>query len=315
MQTSAQGIAALEHEEGVVLKAYRDVVGFWTIGAGLTAASGVIRPKAGMTITREQATALLAQALERNYEPRVRKAMAGQRGSTVITPKQHEFDAGVSFDFNTGAIHKASWVKRWLAGAAPIAIRGALALWNKGGGKVLPGLTRRRAREADMLLMGIYSVGATASPPAPGAAWARWGLSLSPGEKIAAIEALAKLGYKVGDKRDVVALDAARAFQRDHDLTVDGIIGRATLTTLQRRIDASRKGVAPVAATAAAAPVASVDAAPDAVAGIDLPDGIEVLPLVGSGLWLLRYLWIYRDHIAAIVHPALPRLAAFLRSF
>ena len=31
MQTSAIGIAALEQEEGVVLKAYRDVVGVLTI--------------------------------------------------------------------------------------------------------------------------------------------------------------------------------------------------------------------------------------------------------------------------------------------
>ena len=44
MQTSAQGIVALELEEGVVLKAYRDAVGVWTIGAGLTASSGVVRP-------------------------------------------------------------------------------------------------------------------------------------------------------------------------------------------------------------------------------------------------------------------------------
>ena len=50
MQTSAQGVAALELEEGVVLRAYRDVAGVWTIGAGLTAASGVVRPTAGMVI-------------------------------------------------------------------------------------------------------------------------------------------------------------------------------------------------------------------------------------------------------------------------
>jgi lysozyme len=309
MQTSARGIAALEDEEGVVLRAYRCPANIWTIGAGLTAASGVIKPKAGMVITREEATALLAKALERNYEPRVRKAMMRVRGE----PQQHEFDAGVSFDFNTGAIHKASWVKRWLEGASPVAIRGALALWNKGGGKVLPGLVARRKREGDMLLMGVYP--GAAKGREPGAGWASWGLSLSPAEKMAAIEALRSLGYQVGGKQDAVALDAARKFQADHGLTVDGILGRASLSTLQRRIDARAKGKAPVAAAAVSAPVAAVGAPPEPVTGIDLPEGVEFLPLVGSGLWLLRFLWVYRDHVAALIAPNLPRLAAFLRSF
>lgn len=314
MQTSAKGIAALEHEEGVVLKAYRDVVGVWTIGAGLTAASGVVKPRAGMVITRDLASALLAEALKRNYEPRVRKAMPG----THI--RQHEFDAGVSFDFNTGAIHKATWVKRWLENAAPDTIRASLAQWNKGGGKVLPGLVRRRAREAEMLLQGVYSIGKPFTVPIqPEGKWAAWGLSLSPGEKVAARNALAKLGYNVGykldDERDAVALDAARAFQRDHDLTVDGIIGRATLSTLQRRLDARKKGAAPVAAGAVAAPVAVVGTPPEAVSGVTLPEGLEFLPLAGAGLWAWCYLWAYRDHVAYLIQNVTPRLAAFLRSF
>lgn len=44
-QTSPEGLAFLERHEGVVLRAYRDVVGVWTIGAGLTAASGVVKPQ------------------------------------------------------------------------------------------------------------------------------------------------------------------------------------------------------------------------------------------------------------------------------
>ncbi|MBP9184282.1 MAG: peptidoglycan-binding protein [Fuscovulum sp.] len=305
MQTSAKGIAALEHEEGVVLRAYLCPAHRWTIGAGLTAASGVIVPKAGMVITREGATAALAQALERNYEPRVRKAMPGA--------KQHEFDAGVSFDFNTGAIHKATWVKRWLSKAAPAVIRDSLAQWNKGGGKVLPGLVSRRKREADMLLLGVYPSSASppAVPPDLGAQWARWGLALSVGERMDAVDALRRLGYSVGDRIDAVALEAARAFQADHGLTVDGILGRASLSTLQRRIDAAAKGKAPLAAAAVSAPVAASD--PSSVFAV--PDGLEFLPLAGSGLWIARFIWVYRDHVAAVIAPKLPRLAAFLRSF
>lgn len=311
MQTSARGIAALEHEEGVVLRAYRDVVGVWTIGAGLTAASGVIKPKAGMVITREEASALLAKALQRNYEPRVMKAMGGVPGE----PQQHEFDAGVSFDFNAGAIHKATWVKLWLRDAARSAVRASLAQWNKGGGKVLPGLVNRRKREADMLLDGLYPVLAREPQPEKAGRWAAWGLDLSAEERAAVREALHSLGYSVGVAKGEVALEAARLFQHDHALTVDGILGRASLSTLQRRIDARAKGLAPVAAAAVAAPVATVGPPPEATIGIDLPDGLEFLPLIGAGLWAYKYLWDYRDHLAALIHHILPRLAAFLRSF
>jgi lysozyme len=311
MQTSARGIAALEHEEGVVLKAYRCPAGVWTIGAGLTAASGVLKPKPGMVISREQASVLLAEALKRNYEPTVMKVMGGVLGEL----QQHEFDAGVSFHFNTGAIQKASWVKLWLDDAARAVVRASLLKWNKGGGKVLPGLTTRRNREADMLLDGKYPAAVGASPPLPVWGWAVWGLNLSSTEKAAARDGLARLGYKVGDKLDAVALDAARAFQRDHDLTVDGILGRASLSTLQRRLDARGKGLAPVGAAAVAAPVATVGTPPEAVTGVPLPEGLEFLPLIGAGLWAWHYLWTYRDHVAVLIQNVTPRLAAFLRSF
>ncbi|MCA3470636.1 MAG: lysozyme, partial [Rhodobacter sp.] len=152
MRISEAGIAMLEAEEGVVLRAYRCPAGVWTIGAGLTAASGVVTPHAGMVITAHDASDLLNKALARNYEPAVARAMAkGQ-------PVQHEFDAGVMFHFNTGAIGRASWVKAWIADNAAAARKG-LAAWNKGGGKVLPGLVKRRKREADLLLKGVYTPG------------------------------------------------------------------------------------------------------------------------------------------------------------
>ena len=142
MQTSAQGVAALELEEGVVLRAYRDSVGVWTIGAGLTRASGVVKPAAGMLITKSEATNLLQRALRQKYEPAVRAAMA----TSTASPKQYEFDAGVSFHWNLGKIASASWVKSWKAKAPRAEIRVRLMMWNKAGGKVLPGLTARRSR-------------------------------------------------------------------------------------------------------------------------------------------------------------------------
>ncbi|WP_054006426.1 glycoside hydrolase family protein [Cypionkella psychrotolerans] len=309
MQTSAQGVSALELEEGVVLRAYRDSVGVWTVGAGLTAASGVVKPKAGMVITQEQATALLQQALREKYEPAVRAAMT----TSTAAPKQYEFDAGVSFHWNLGKISSASWVKAWKSKAPRADIRMRLMLWNKAGGKVLPGLTARRAREADMLLDGKYR---TLTLPTPVVGFARWGLILS-GAEIAAIRSGFKgLGYDPGSNINAVLETAARKFQADHGLTVDGIIGRATLSTLQRQLDARAK--AKTTAVAVATPVAAVTL-PTGTS--DLADALLQLPhanvvlVAGAALYGVNFLYRYRDAVAVVAQPLLPRVAAFLRSF
>jgi len=301
MQTSAKGTAALELEEGVVLRAYRDVVGVWTIGAGLTAASGVVRPQAGMVITKAEATALLQEALTAKYEPAVRREMPDAR--------QSEFDAGVSFHFNTGAIARASWVPEWRKKSPPAAIRARMALWNKGGGRVLPGRVARREREATMLLGGIYR-GAALPAPISGS-YARWGLALSGAEITAVRDGLRKLGYDPGGEADAVLLTVAKAFQRDNGLTVDGIIGRATLSALQRALDARTKAVAPALATAAAVPAATTGIADQIT---DLPWAGDA-SLLGLGLWGVTLAFRYRDVIAASINHPLPRLAALLRSF
>lgn len=304
MQTSAEGLAFLERHEGVVLKAYRCPAGIWTIGAGLTAASGVVKPVAGMTITGAEASRLLAEALRRNYEPATARAMPGA--------SQHEFDAGVSFHFNTGAIARASWVRRWL-NRDWLGTRIALLMWNKGGGKVLPGLTRRREEEFALLKDGTYGFhrSTRVEPPAP-TAWAKWVTPVTVVQLPAIREGLASLGYPVGDNRYEIAADAVRRFQRDHGLTADGIIGRATASTLQRVLDARAKAKAP----AAVAALGAAEAVPS--------DGLEALagiPFAGEAaivLAALRAAWLafgYRDTLAPALEPHLPRLAAFLRSF
>ncbi len=304
MDISEPGIAMLEAEEGVVLRAYRCPAGVWTIGAGLTAASGVVTPRAGMVITPVEASALLAKALEKNYEPAVDRAMWPGR------PVQHEFDAGVMFHFNTGAIGRASWVRAWIRDNADAARRGLMA-WNKGGGKVLPGLVKRREREADLLLKGVYTPGKARRAAVTANGPARIALPLSAAEFSAARAALAGLGYAVGTDPIRITAQAVRAFQRDHDLTVDGILGRATLSTLQRRIDARRK-------TAVAAPALGLTGAGTATGGTDALAGVPLSGAVLLGLAVLWAGWLafqYRDAIAATVQRRLPRLARILRSF
>lgn len=300
MQTSDRGIAYIERVEGVVLKAYRDPVGFWTIGGGLTAASGVIVPKAGMVITREEATRLMKLALTRSYEPAVAAAMPHA--------EQHEFDGGVSFHWNTGAIGRASWVAAWRAGDWS-AVASKIMLWTKGGGKVLPGLVRRRQEELKIIRYGIYP-GVTSVPVTP-VGIARWAVPVVDAE-IAAIRAgFRKLGYDPGNDGTGVMSVSVMKFQRDHDLTVDGIIGRATLSTLQRRLDATRKTTQAAAggATGAAA-TEGLSSATDVT-----PDWLVWVVAALTVLLLARLAWSYRDVIAAKVQSVTPGLARFLRRF
>lgn len=115
------------------------------------------------------------------------------------------------------------------------------------------------------------------------------------------------LGYAVGENVGEFDAEAIKAFQRDHDLTVDGIVGRATLSTLQRRLDARAKAAQSGAVGAVGAGETAVDVVPGA--GWEGPALLIAAALFG--LWLA---WRYRDVIAAKVSHKLPRMAAWLRS-
>lgn len=314
MKISDKGLEALIVEEGEVLRAYRDVAGVWTIGVGLTKASGVIDPKPGMVITKEESRSLLRLALDRSYEGETYIAMSGRKnGLLVRPPSQSEFDAGVSFHFNTGAISRASWVEAWKNKNGRAQIFAAMKLWNKSGGKVLPGLEARRAREASMLLDGVYRTDTMISSTP--FAYADWGVRLSPEEMAAAIKGFQDLGYEIGRQPGAILRFSARKFQADYGLTADGIIGRATLSTLQRQLDARAKvrtttAVAAVPIAAAAVPQGSVDLVDQLMA---VPHAPAVL--IGLGLaYAASQAFHYRDAVAAI--PFIPaRLVAILRSF
>ena len=124
--------------EGLSLTAYVCPAGVLTIGYGHTG-SGVTR---GMRITQAQAEALLAQDLQRfadivNANVRVRL-------------NRNQIGALVSFTFNVGggALRSSTLLRRLNAGEDPNRVaREEMPRWNKGGGKVLPGLVRRREAE------------------------------------------------------------------------------------------------------------------------------------------------------------------------
>ena len=143
MKLSIQGLIALVSHEGIVLTRYKDSVGVWTIGVGHTAAAGGLNPATFTgTLTIEQATDLLRTDIAR-YEADVIKAVK-------VPLKQHEFDALVSFHYNTGAIARADLTKSLNLGNRPRAGREFLNYLKP------KEIAKRRRAESRLFLKGEY---------------------------------------------------------------------------------------------------------------------------------------------------------------
>lgn len=154
MKLSEKGLKFIAEFEGIVLVPYRDAAGVWTIGVGHTAAAGPPDPKNqflahGMSVG--EALGLFARDVEK-YAMQVSRAIPEPL-------KQFEFDALVSFNFNTGAIRKASLVKELKAGRRKNAAKGFLS-WTKitvNGRKITStGLLARRLAEKKLFETGDY---------------------------------------------------------------------------------------------------------------------------------------------------------------
>jgi lysozyme len=121
--------------EGLSLKAYVCPAGVLTIGYGHT--KGVSE---GDKITKEQALELLADDLREHAE--------SVKGAVLVDITRNQFVALLSLAFNIGAANfKRSSVVRNLNNGAPMQAAESFLLWNRAGGKILAGLTRRRNAE------------------------------------------------------------------------------------------------------------------------------------------------------------------------
>ena len=138
---SQKGIDLIKEFEGFRAKAYKCPAGVWTIGYGHTA--GV---KPGMTITKEQGEAMLRKDLK-IYERHTSDALGNAKTS------QGQWDALVSFSYNAGPgnLRKSSMLRLHKQGKYQAAAQAFMA-WTKGGGRVLPGLVRRRKAEKALYL-------------------------------------------------------------------------------------------------------------------------------------------------------------------
>lgn len=136
------GLQIIKESEGCVLKTYIDPVGIPTIGYGSTGS----HVKIGQTITQSQAEELLRSDLRR-FEDAV--------ADLAPSATDNRFSAMVSLAFNIGegALAGSTLLKKHNQGDY-IGAANEFLRWNKAGGRVLPGLVKRRAREAELYRRG-----------------------------------------------------------------------------------------------------------------------------------------------------------------
>lgn len=131
------GLALIQRFEGCRLTAYKPVSTevCWTIGWGHYGPD----VQEGQVITQAEADALLVRDCQS-------AADAVDASTNVPLTKQlnsNQRDALISFTYNCGS----GCLRTLCAGRTLPQIRDAMALYNKSGGRVLAGLTRRRAAE------------------------------------------------------------------------------------------------------------------------------------------------------------------------
>ena len=133
--------------EGLRLQPYICPAGYPTIGYGT-----VWKPDGSKVtmehapISNETAEAWLVHELRHNYLAGVLKASPG------LLARPRALGAMTDFAYNLGvARYRASTLRKRVDDGDWEDAKAQLMLWTRGGGRVLPGLVRRRAAEAALL--------------------------------------------------------------------------------------------------------------------------------------------------------------------
>jgi len=146
MRISQKGLDLIKHFEGFYSKPYKDPIGIPTIGYGFTYYPSDRRKVTlnDKPITKEIGESMLKEVL-RGYELDVLRLVKK-------TLTQNQFDAIVSFTYNLGAtnLSKSTLLKKINVNPNDKTIASEFVRWNKAGGKVFAGLTRRREAEAKL---------------------------------------------------------------------------------------------------------------------------------------------------------------------
>lgn len=137
---SATLLVSIALDEGYRGEAYKDAVGIPTVGYGET--KGVTMKS---RTTPDRALVQLLSSANRHA--------SDIRQCITVPLYQHEFDAYVSLAYNIGAKNFChSTLVRKLNAKDYSGACSEIRRWNKAGGKVLPGLSKRREKEYRMCM-------------------------------------------------------------------------------------------------------------------------------------------------------------------
>lgn len=146
MRPSERCYSLIKQFEGCRLKAYQDSVKVWTIGYGTTYYPNGKKVQEGDRCTQDEADFYLKyHVLEFSYKV----------SQLVNNIGQYQFDALVSFAYNVGLgnLRKSTLLKKVNQNPSDPSIELEFLKWNKAGGKVLNGLTKRRQAESDLYFL------------------------------------------------------------------------------------------------------------------------------------------------------------------
>lgn len=144
MKLNKAGADLIKSFEGCKLTAYRCSANKETIGYGNTFYEDGSPVKLGDTITQERAESLFIMISD-SFAAKVKPLI-----TSAVT--ENQFGALVSFAYNCGIanLKSSTLLRKVNANPNDPTIAAEFAKWNKAGGKVLAGLTRRRKAEADL---------------------------------------------------------------------------------------------------------------------------------------------------------------------
>jgi len=139
-----KGYDLIKKYEGCQLKAYLCPAKIPTIGYGNTMYENGTKVKIGDEITQQRAEELL-QYIGKYFENEIKKLLK-------VTLTDNQFGALLSFTYNLGVgnLRISTLLKKINANPNDPTIKDEFLKWNKAGGKVLAGLTKRRQSESEL---------------------------------------------------------------------------------------------------------------------------------------------------------------------
>jgi lysozyme len=144
MKLNKAGADLIKEFEGCKLKAYQCSAKKWTIGYGNTFFEDGTPVVAGNAITQQKAEQLF-EIIANDFSAKVAKLL-------TANVSDNQFGSLVSFAYNCGVnnLQKSTLLKKVNANPNDQSIKAEFLKWNKAGGKVLAGLTRRREAESKL---------------------------------------------------------------------------------------------------------------------------------------------------------------------